>query len=191
MSVIKLDGSRLVTMARGRGFTVHASLDRIEYIPDSSGHPRPDSWERIALVIDRYNETRSKLPGDYQDLTYDASYVLALLAHVTEGASTDNSPPVASPSARASPEPDALGSVQRPHQRVGALSNAHVGRDFEDVALEYFRSLGIELERDFSIELGLTKKKIRRFDLGTSAKKIKTTESGRTQGVVWPPRTPA
>ena len=62
--------------------------------------------------------------------------------------------------------------LRRPHQRVGAVSNAHVGRDFERVALEYFKELGVELVRDLPIELGLTTKKIHRFDLGSSDPKI-------------------
>ena len=48
-------------------------------------------------------------------------------------------------------------AASTPHQRVGALSNAHVGRDFEGVALEYFLGEGVELERDFPIELELSR----------------------------------
>ena len=52
-------------------------------------------------------------------------------------------------------------------QRIGSRSNSHVGRDFERKAMKKFRSLGIEVERDFAVEVGISlKKKVRRFDLG-------------------------
>ena len=69
------------------------------------------------------------------------------------------------------PQPDET-PLRRPHQRVGAVSNAHVGRDFERVALEYFKGQGIELTRDLPIELGLNSKKIHRFDLGSNDPKV-------------------
>ena len=54
------------------------------------------------------------------------------------------------------------------HQRVGAISNAHVGRQFEALAAAHY--LGAEtwgLRSNFSVELGVgTSKKARRFDLG-------------------------
>jgi hypothetical protein len=80
-----LDGTRLVTPVRKRGFTVHVTPGGLEYIPESSGLPRPDSWDRVAAVIDRYNETGSRQPGDYQDLTHHASYVLSIIANILGG----------------------------------------------------------------------------------------------------------
>lgn len=57
----------------------------------------------------------------------------------------------------------------RNHQRIGSISNAHVGRDFEAIAEAYFRrSEGIALRRDFPVLLGAgTTKKSHRFDLGS------------------------
>ena len=54
------------------------------------------------------------------------------------------------------------------HQRVGAVSNAHAGREFEVEALEYFsRVEGIEMTPSISLPLGVGKKtKLHRFDLG-------------------------
>lgn len=40
-------------------------------------------------------------------------------------------------------------------QRVGAVSNAHVGRDFESVAKEYLRQQGILLASNYSVPLGV------------------------------------
>jgi hypothetical protein len=51
-------------------------------------------------------------------------------------------------------------------QRVGASSNAAVGREFEDAAQKYFQSLGLSLQRDFKVEVGYKIKKPHRFDLG-------------------------
>jgi hypothetical protein len=53
-------------------------------------------------------------------------------------------------------------------QRIGSVSNAHVGRDFEAAAKQYFRQQGVVLSNDFQVPLGAAReKKIRRFDLGS------------------------
>ncbi len=62
--------------------------------------------------------------------------------------------------------------MDKPHQRIGSVSNAHVGADFEKVALEFFATQGITLTRNFPVEIGLSKKKKRSFDLGTAKEKI-------------------
>jgi hypothetical protein len=62
--------------------------------------------------------------------------------------------------------------MDKPHQRVGSVSNAHVGTDFENVALKFFAAQGIELTRKFHVELGVSKKKVHHFDLGTAKEKI-------------------
>lgn len=62
--------------------------------------------------------------------------------------------------------------MNKPHQRLGSVSNAHVGADFERVALAFFAKQGIVLSRNFSLEIGLTKKKPHCFDLGTAKEKI-------------------
>lgn len=62
--------------------------------------------------------------------------------------------------------------MNKPHQRVGVVSNAHVGDDFERVALEYFAGKGIELSRNFSIEIGVNRRKAHNFDLGSAKAKL-------------------
>ncbi|MBQ0138009.1 MAG: hypothetical protein KBT36_01825 [Kurthia sp.] len=52
-------------------------------------------------------------------------------------------------------------------QRVDAISNSHVGRDFEGIAYAYFSELGNQIIRDVSLPIGLEQKKNHRFDLGT------------------------
>ena len=54
------------------------------------------------------------------------------------------------------------------HQRKGEKSNSQIGKEFEEKALEYFRKEGVELEKQYKIEIGLDSKKEHRFDLGNS-----------------------
>lgn len=62
--------------------------------------------------------------------------------------------------------------MNRPHQRIGAISNAHVGAAFEKVALEYFAKAGIILTPKFSLQIGLTEEKEHCFDLGADVPMI-------------------
>ena len=58
-------------------------------------------------------------------------------------------------------------------QRLGATSNADVGSTFEKDAQKWFcREKGIELQRDYGVEVGFSKKRERKFDLGSSDPKI-------------------
>ncbi|WP_431064110.1 hypothetical protein [Methylotuvimicrobium sp.] len=58
-------------------------------------------------------------------------------------------------------------------QRLGSKSNAHVGRDFEIVAKEFFSSQGLELMPDLKVLVGVgTIKKEHAFDLGCERQKV-------------------
>ena len=58
--------------------------------------------------------------------------------------------------------------LDKPFQRIGSVSNAHVGRDFEAVAQECFRNEGFDLGRSYILPLGVANvKKNHKFDLGT------------------------
>lgn len=52
-------------------------------------------------------------------------------------------------------------------QRAGAISNTHVGREFEDAVKRHFEGLGISLTKNFGIPIGHDRKKKHRFDLGS------------------------
>ena len=53
-------------------------------------------------------------------------------------------------------------------QREGSLSNAHVGRDFEERAKAILSAHGIDLERNHKVPCGLgNNKKLHCFDLGS------------------------
>lgn len=55
-------------------------------------------------------------------------------------------------------------------QRIGSVSNAHVGSDFEKSAQETLASQGFELARAFAVPVGIgEKKKEHRFDLGSAS----------------------
>lgn len=57
--------------------------------------------------------------------------------------------------------------MNKPFQRIGSESNANVGRAFEQLAAEFFAGLGIPLDCNFSVPVGVGKlKKHHAFDLG-------------------------
>ena len=56
--------------------------------------------------------------------------------------------------------------MNKPHQRVGSISNAHVGKDFEAVAVDVFAAKGIHLESELKLPVGVAEnKKLHAFDL--------------------------
>jgi hypothetical protein len=52
-------------------------------------------------------------------------------------------------------------------QRVGSISNSHVGREFEQAARAFFATTGVPLKPDFSVPVGHLKKRMHKFDLGS------------------------
>lgn len=145
----------------------------LEYIPESTGIARPDTWQRIEKVLDRFNETGSLKPGDYHDITHHSSYVLATLKHLfpTIDPAADR---IAADAAESLLRDESASApvAAKPHQRVGSVSNAHVGADFERVALAYFAAQGIELRRNYPVEVGHRTKKVRHFDLGSADARV-------------------
>ena len=53
-------------------------------------------------------------------------------------------------------------------QRLGAISNADEGSNFEAAAQEWFSNQNVRLQRNYGVEVGLSTKKERKFDLGSS-----------------------
>lgn len=63
--------------------------------------------------------------------------------------------------------------MDRPFQRVGARSNAHVGREFELIAQRFFALQDIHLQLPHVVDIGIgTERKPHAFDLGCAAQKI-------------------
>ena len=52
-------------------------------------------------------------------------------------------------------------------QRVGAISNTHVGRKFEEAARLFFAQTGIARQSGFDVPVGFRLKKSHEFDLGS------------------------
>jgi hypothetical protein len=62
---------------------------------------------------------------------------------------------------------------QRAHQRIGAISNAHVGREFELRAQAFFVAQGIILRPRHKVHIGIgAVKKPHEFDLGCDEQKV-------------------
>ena len=61
---------------------------------------------------------------------------------------------------------------QKPHQRIGAISNAHAGRDFERSVQVFLGHQGVHLEPNYSVPVGHAFKKGHRFDLGSAVPPI-------------------
>lgn len=73
---------QLLTTAGGRAtFTIRVLPRGIEVTPESSGTPRIVPRETLQLVIDEYEQSRNLAPGQYQSITFDASYLLGIIAH--------------------------------------------------------------------------------------------------------------
>lgn len=54
-------------------------------------------------------------------------------------------------------------------QRIGSISNAHAGSDFEEIARRYFERQGLTLLPGFSVPIGVgATKKLRKFDFGSA-----------------------
>ena len=58
-------------------------------------------------------------------------------------------------------------------QRIGSISNAHVGREFERRVKKHFREKGLALIENLSVDVGIAnRKKPHAFDLGSSRDKV-------------------
>ena len=63
--------------------------------------------------------------------------------------------------------------MNKPFQRVGSKSNAHVGKEFELSAQRFFQSTGLNLELNVKIDVGISNiKKPHAFDLGSKSKNV-------------------
>ena len=63
--------------------------------------------------------------------------------------------------------------MNRPFQRIGSISNAHVGKDFELIAQSFFQQQGLLLKANHKIEIGIGAiKKGHFFDLGCDNQKV-------------------
>jgi hypothetical protein len=62
--------------------------------------------------------------------------------------------------------------IENNFQRVGAISNTHVGRDFEEAARLFFAQTGVILQPRFMVPVGYKVKKQHECDLGSDTPPI-------------------
>ena len=74
-----LAGQTLTTQARDVPFAVERSGSGLVYTLAETERTRPEPVSALEKVLARYQETISLRPADYQDVTFNASYTLALL----------------------------------------------------------------------------------------------------------------
>lgn len=74
-----LQGETLRTMVRKTQFRVEVVESFLEITPASSGGARRESKASITGLLARFDKNRSFQMSDYQDVSFNASYVLALV----------------------------------------------------------------------------------------------------------------
>jgi len=77
-----LGDQRLTTQARGVAFSAAPWGSGLIYTLAETGRTRPEPASALEKVVARFGDSRSLRPADYQDLTFNASYTLALLGYV-------------------------------------------------------------------------------------------------------------
>ena len=71
---------RVVRTAGGRAtFRVEATPAGLEYYPTSSGKRRFQEEAVVERILKHYAKTASMRPGDYREITWNASYTLGLV----------------------------------------------------------------------------------------------------------------
>jgi hypothetical protein len=73
-----LKGETLYTEARNKPFAVEVEGGALWFVPLSSGKHRRASPEKTEQVLSLLNKTGSCTPGSYHDITFHASYILAV-----------------------------------------------------------------------------------------------------------------
>ena len=74
------DGKVLETVT-GKKFTVGIYRDVPFFTPASSGYGQADGRRAMERFVERYNQTGRLRPGDYADVTRNASYFIGMLLH--------------------------------------------------------------------------------------------------------------
>ena len=76
----RYEGKTLETVT-GKKFTVGIYMDCPFFTPASSGYGQSDGRKAAERFLARYNESGSLRPGDYADVTRNASYFIGMLMH--------------------------------------------------------------------------------------------------------------
>jgi hypothetical protein len=76
----RLEGKRLTTPVRGAEFQVRSLPGGLVITPESTGRSRSVPVARIRRFLEEYGSSVETRPGHYHDITFDASYLLAILS---------------------------------------------------------------------------------------------------------------
>jgi hypothetical protein len=76
----RCEGETLETVT-GKQFRVGVYLDCPFFTPASSGRGQSDGRKAAERFLARYNDIGSLRPGDYADVTRNASYFVGLIRH--------------------------------------------------------------------------------------------------------------
>ena len=82
----RFEGQTLETVT-GRRFKVGISPRELFFTPESSGYGQSDGRRAHERFIEHYNETGSLKPGDYAQVSRNATYLIGLLI-AAEGSRT-------------------------------------------------------------------------------------------------------
>lgn len=74
-----LRGQTLATRSMNKPFTVSVRQNGLEYLPHSTVKPRLNDWQAIQKVLKQFNKTQSFKTSDYDEITQNASYLLAVV----------------------------------------------------------------------------------------------------------------
>jgi hypothetical protein len=75
-----LVGSKIKTAGGQKEFVLSSAQYNKLCYKVSTGNTRTHTRRRIEMIFDRYEETKSLRPADYQNIGRNASYILALIS---------------------------------------------------------------------------------------------------------------
>ena len=81
LELARRNQGRTLETVTGKRFTVGVYRDCPFFTPASSGNGQSDGRKAAEKFLQRYNETGSLRPGDYADVTRNASYFIGLLTN--------------------------------------------------------------------------------------------------------------
>ncbi|PNG46380.1 hypothetical protein WDL1CHR_04694 [Variovorax sp. WDL1] len=76
-----LEGHVLHTGTHAKPFTVEVEGSTVYFVPHSSGKRRRADPRKTERVLSQLAESKAWAPGEYQAITYHASYILAVAKH--------------------------------------------------------------------------------------------------------------
>jgi hypothetical protein len=83
-----LEGQEPQTLHQKKTFTVEVKGDCFFFTAKSTlKKPRLHNGKYLQAVCDKFSEKKSYHPSEYHDLTYDASYILAIIRRYVDSGS--------------------------------------------------------------------------------------------------------